>query len=82
MANDLFVCAEHLSYATDASDIKQADYIVVAVPTPVDDAHTPDLTPVIKASKTAGCNLKKGAIVNFESTVYPGVIEAIPKNRH
>lgn len=77
MAEDLFVRAELLSYTTDASEIKQADYIVVAVPTPVDDAHTPDLTPVIKATETAGRNLKKGAIVIFESTVYPGVTEEV-----
>jgi len=77
MAEKLFVRAEQLSYTTDASDIAQADFVVVAVPTPVDNAHTPDLTPVIKASETAGGNLKKGAIVIFESTVYPGVTEEI-----
>jgi len=77
MADALFVQARSLNYTTDAADIGCADFIVVAVPTPVDNAHTPDLTPVIKASETAGRYLKKGAIVIFESTVYPGVTEDI-----
>ena len=77
MADDLFVRAERLSYTTNAADISAADFIVVAVPTPVDNAHTPDLTPVIKASETVGHHMKKGAIVIFESTVYPGVTEDI-----
>jgi len=51
--------------------------VVVAVPTPVDEAHKPDLTPVIKATEIVGRNLKKGTIVIFESTVYPGVTEDI-----
>jgi len=58
MDNELFVRAERLSYTTNPADIGEADFIVVAVPTPVDNAHTPDLTPVIKASETAGRNLK------------------------
>lgn len=77
MENELFLRAEQLSYTTDAAGIRTADFIVVAVPTPVDNAHTPDLTPVIKASETAGQHMKKGAIVVFESTVYPGVTEDI-----
>jgi len=77
MASELFVLADQLSYTSEASDISKADFIVVAVPTPVDNAHVPDLTPVIKASETAGRYMKKGAIVVFESTVYPGVTEDI-----
>jgi len=77
MADDLFVQALQLNYTTDAADIAKADFIVIAVPTPVDDAHTPDLTPVIKATETAGRHMKKGAIVVFESTVYPGVTEEV-----
>ena len=77
MEKDLFVRAKHLSYSTEPSDISSADFIVVAVPTPVDNAHRPDLTPVIKASETVGKNMKKGCIVIFESTVYPGVTEEI-----
>ncbi len=77
MADELFMHAGQLSYTTDAADIAKADFVVVAVPTPVDEGHKPDLTPVIKATETVGKNLKKGAIVIFESTVYPGVTEEI-----
>jgi UDP-N-acetyl-D-galactosamine dehydrogenase len=77
MDSVLFEKAKHLSYTNDESKIKNADFVVVAVPTPVDDAHIPDLTPVVKATETVGRNLKKGAIVIFESTVYPGVTEEV-----
>jgi len=77
MDDALFVRAEQLTYATNFADIGQADFIVVAVPTPVDNAHQPDLTPVIKASETVGRHMKQGAIIIFESTVYPGVTEDI-----
>lgn len=62
---------------TDPAMIVEADFIVVAVPTPVDLAHQPDLTPLVKASETVGRNLKQGAIVVFESTVYPGATEEV-----
>ena len=77
MEDELFVRAEQLRYSTDPSDISIADFIVVAVPTPVDHAHMPDLTPVVRASETVGRHMKRGAIVIFESTVYPGVTEDI-----
>src|SRR5690606_14936089 len=57
------------------SDIADADYYVVTVPTPVDKNNRPDLTPLYKASETVGKVLKKGDIVVYESTVYPGVTE-------
>lgn len=69
--------ARHLSVSTDAATLAQADYIVVAVPTPVDAAHNPDFTPLAGASKTVGLHMKKGAIVIFESTVYPGATEEV-----
>ncbi|MFC5460188.1 nucleotide sugar dehydrogenase [Massilia niabensis] len=69
--------ARHLEVTTDAALLAQADYVVVAVPTPVDIAHNPDFTPLIGASTTVGKNLKKGAIVIFESTVYPGATEEV-----
>ncbi len=75
MDGELFVRASQLQYTTDASRIREADFVVVAVPTPVNEAHQPDLTPVVKATETVGRNLKPGAIVIFESTVYPGVTE-------
>ena len=77
MDAELFRRATQLSYSTDPNVIREADFVVVAVPTPVDNAHQPDLTPVVKASETVGRHLKRGAIVVFESTVYPGVTEDI-----
>ncbi len=77
MEDELFIRASNLDYTTDANAIKQANFVVIAVPTPVDNAHQPDLTPVIRATETVGKNLKQGAIVIFESTVYPGVTEDI-----
>jgi len=77
MKRGLFGRAKQLHYTTVPSDIAQADFVVVAVPTPVDNAHQPDLTPVIRATETVGKNLKDGAIVIFESTVYPGVTEDV-----
>ena len=66
-----------LGCTTDATELKKADFIIVAVPTPVDEAHQPDFGPLIAASKTVGANLKRGATVVFESTVYPGATEEI-----
>lgn len=57
--------------------LQEAKFIVVAVPTPVNMDHTPDLTPVITASETIGRNLRRGAIVVYESTVYPGCTEDV-----
>ena len=64
-------------FTSDASKLKEARFIVVAVPTPVNEDNTPDLRPVEGASKTVGQNLSAGTIVVFESTVYPGVTEDI-----
>jgi UDP-N-acetyl-D-galactosamine dehydrogenase len=77
MEPELFSRANQLSYSTKPSDISKADFVVVAVPTPVDAAHQPDLSPVVGATTTVGKNLKQGAVVIFESTVYPGVTEDI-----
>jgi len=62
---------------SDPAQISDADYIVVAVPTPIDRARRPDLKYVISSSETAGKYMKKGAVVIFESTVYPGVTEEV-----
>ena len=64
-----------LQYTSEEKDIAEADFIIVAVPTPIDEHNIPDLTPIIKASETVGRNLKQDAIVVYESTVYPGVTE-------
>ena len=69
--------AIHLGCHSDPASIREADFIVVAVPTPVDTAHKPDFTPLIRSSETVGRNLKRGAVVVFESTVYPGATEEV-----
>jgi UDP-N-acetyl-D-galactosamine dehydrogenase len=69
--------ARGLSVSTDPASLKEADFIIVAVPTPIDDAHQPDFGPLLGASGTVGRNLKRGATVIFESTVYPGATEEI-----
>jgi UDP-N-acetyl-D-galactosamine dehydrogenase len=69
--------ASGLTVTTDASALKDADFVVVAVPTPIDDAHQPDFGPLLGASESVGRNLKRGAVVVFESTVYPGATEEI-----
>ena len=66
-----------LTVTTDPELLAKADYIVVAVPTPVDEAHQPDFSPLISSSTTVGRHMKKGAIVIYESTVYPGATEEI-----
>lgn len=66
-----------LEVTTDAAQISPADFIIVAVPTPVDNAQRPDFSPLISACKSVGPQIKKGAIIIFESTVYPGATEEI-----
>lgn len=66
-----------VDFTTDETKLQEAKFHIVAVPTPVNADHTPDLSPVIGASHTVGRNLAKGAIVVYESTVYPGVTEDI-----
>ena len=66
-----------VDFTADPSKLREAKFHIVAVPTPVNDGHTPDLTPVEGASRILGQNLTKGSVVVFESTVYPGVTEDI-----
>lgn len=66
-----------VQFTADETDLKKAKFHIVAVPTPVNNDHTPDLTPVEGASEILGRNLTKGSIIVFESTVYPGVTEDI-----
>ena len=66
-----------VEFTADAARLKEAKFHIVAVPTPVNNDHTPDLTPVEGASRILGKNLTKGSIVVFESTVYPGVTEDV-----
>ncbi len=66
-----------VEFTADENRLKEAKFIIVAVPTPVNTDHTPDLTPVIVASEIVGRNLTKGTIVVYESTVYPGCTEDV-----
>lgn len=66
-----------VEFTADETKLREAKFHIVAVPTPVNDDHTPDLTPVEGASRILGRNLTKGSIVVFESTVYPGVTEEV-----
>ncbi|NML15076.1 nucleotide sugar dehydrogenase [Azohydromonas caseinilytica] len=69
--------ATRLQCHTDPGVLRDADFIVVAVPTPVDEAHRPDFTPLVKSSESVGRHIKRGATVVFESTVYPGATEEV-----
>ncbi len=66
-----------VDFTADETRLREAKFLIVAVPTPVNDDHTPDLSPVEGASRIVGRNLQKGSIVVFESTVYPGVTEDV-----
>jgi len=67
--------AEHLQYSASLEDLRQCNVFIVTVPTPIDEYKQPDLTPLVKASETIGKVLKRGDIVIYESTVYPGATE-------
>lgn len=69
--------AAHLRYSANAADLQAAQIYIVTVPTPVDQANRPDMTPLVKASETVGKVLKAGDIVIYESTVYPGATEEV-----
>jgi UDP-N-acetyl-D-galactosamine dehydrogenase len=72
-----FEAARLLEPTTDAARLAEADFIVVAVPTPVDDAHNPDFAPLVGSSTAVGRHMKRGATVVYESTVYPGATEEV-----
>jgi UDP-N-acetyl-D-galactosamine dehydrogenase len=72
-----FRAAHRLEVTTNPRTLREADFVIVAVPTPVDEAHNPDLRPLIGASTSVGQNLARGTTVVFESTVYPGATEEV-----
>ncbi|MCH5254444.1 MAG: nucleotide sugar dehydrogenase [Lachnospiraceae bacterium] len=76
VGNDV-IAKTSVAFTADPSKLKEAKFHIVAVPTPVNPDHTPDLSPVEGASRILGQNLTKGSVVVFESTVYPGVTEDI-----
>lgn len=77
VSGDELKAAVHLVCTTDPSDLAEADYVIVAVPTPVDAAHRPDFTPLESASREVGLRMKEGCTVIYESTVYPGATAEI-----
>lgn len=66
-----------MQFTCDPNDLTRADIIIIAVPTPINTSRTPDFTPLVKASETVGKNMKKGSIIVYESTVYPGATEEV-----
>ena len=72
-----FIDSAYISFSHRPEDLARADIIIVAVPTPVDNANRPDFTPLIGASRTIGAHMKDGVIVCYESTVYPGATEEV-----
>ena len=77
LSDDEMRASTHAVYTADPSMLAEADIIIVAVPTPVDTAHIPDFRPLIGSSTSVGRHMKKGAIVVYESTVYPGATEEV-----
>ncbi len=77
VSTDDLKAATQLTVSTDPADLAKADFIIVAVPTPVDAAHIPDFSPLVGSSTTVGKHMKKGATVIYESTVYPGATEEV-----
>jgi UDP-N-acetyl-D-galactosamine dehydrogenase len=72
VGNEDLRASTRLHFTNDPAELRSADFIVVAVPTPVDDAHHPDFGPLISASESVGAQMKRGVVVIYESTVYPG----------
>lgn len=77
VSEDDIRAAGNLTVTANPDLISRADFIIVAVPTPIDEARRPDFGPLIAASRTVGQNMKKGAIIVYESTVYPGATEEV-----
>lgn len=77
VSNEELAQATHLQYSSDINELKNCNFFIVTVPTPIDDYKQPELTPLIKASTAIGGILKQGDIVVYESTVYPGATEEV-----
>ncbi len=75
--DDDFREATRLRFTSNPADLKDADVVIIAVPTPIDHSKHPDLGHIVSASKMVGANMKRGAVVVYESTVYPGVTEDV-----
>ena len=77
VSSDDLKAATQLTYTTNLEDLKSCNFYIVTVPTPIDDSNAPDLTPLQSASTSVGQVIKKGDIVVYESTVYPGATEEV-----
>lgn len=77
VSQEEFRASTRLEFTTDATRLRSADALIVAVPTPIDAARQPDFGPLLAASRAVGANLKRGATIVYESTVYPGATEEI-----
>ena len=77
LPDEELAAAVHAEYTADPARLAEADVIIVAVPTPVDEAHIPDFRPLIGSSTSVGRHMKRGVIVVYESTVYPGATEEV-----
>lgn len=75
MSNENLQSSTQLSYTTDIADTASCNIYIITVPTPINNKNQPDLTPLVKSSQSVGSVLKKGDVVIYESTVYPGVTE-------
>ena len=76
-SGDELRAAKELTFSTDATQLARADFVIIAVPTPIDVARKPDFGPLLRASESVGAHLKAGATVIYESTVYPGATEEV-----
>jgi UDP-N-acetyl-D-galactosamine dehydrogenase len=76
-SKEALAAASHLTFSSDPSVLRDVNHFIVTVPTPIDEFKQPDLSPLVSASKTVGVALKKGDIVIYESTVYPGCTEEV-----
>ncbi|MFH4130221.1 Vi polysaccharide biosynthesis UDP-N-acetylglucosamine C-6 dehydrogenase TviB, partial [Acinetobacter baumannii] len=77
VSSDELKHVQQLAYTANIQDLQNSNFFIVTVPTPIDDFKQPDLTPLIKASQSIAKVLKKGDIVVYESTVYPGATEEV-----
>jgi UDP-N-acetyl-D-galactosamine dehydrogenase len=77
VSSENIILASHLIFSNDVSLLKNYEIFIISVPTPIDNANRPDLTPLVKASETVGKAIRKGAIIIYESTVYPGCTEEV-----
>jgi len=77
VSSDDLSAAQWLEFSDDLAKLQECGIFIVTVPTPIDTANRPDLSPIIKASETVGGAMKQGAIVIYESTVYPGCTEEV-----